>query len=219
MNVACERRVDGAINGKYLDGAFCRASCEGRWGGGYNRRMLNPDEIRPLLKQWVTKVMPHESGDVFIEELCFIDKARRADLVHANGKLSAFEIKSQADTLIRWVGQQEAYLACFDEVWLCCHSRHLIKALEVSAANVGILVFDDFSGMAMVRKARSNKKQEKFHLTGFLWREELDRLAREHGVTVRSKDLIKTVRRLVSDALPLEVIRTFVLAVLKQRYA
>jgi hypothetical protein len=181
--------------------------------------MLNPDEIRPLLKQWVTKVMPHESDDVFIEELCFVDKTRRADLVHANGKLSAFEIKSQADTLIRWAGQQEAYLACFDEVWLCCHSRHLVKALEISASNVGILVFDDFSGMAMVRKAKSNKRQEKFHLTGFLWREDLDKLARDHGITVRSKDLIKTVRRLVSDALPLEVIRAFVLSVLKRRYA
>ncbi|WP_176517964.1 sce7726 family protein [Pseudomonas faucium] len=181
--------------------------------------MLNPDEIRPLLKQWVTKVMSHEPGDVFIEELCFIDKARRADLVHANGRLTAFEIKSHADTLLRWAGQQDAYLACFDEVWLCCHSRHLVKALEVSAANVGILVVDDFSGMAMVRKAKANRKQEKFHLTGFLWRDELDRLARAHGVQVKSRDLIKTVRQAVSDALSLEQIREFVLSILKRRYS
>jgi hypothetical protein len=91
--------------------------------------------------------------------------------------------------------------------------------VELSASNVGILVFDDFSGMAMVRKAKSNRKQEKFHLTGFLWRDELDVLAREHGLSVRNKDLIKTVRQLVSDALPLDVIRDSVLTVLKQRYA
>lgn len=194
-------------------------SCEPSKGGSYNRRMLNPDEIRPLLKQWVTKVMPHEPGDVFIEELCFIDKARRADLVHANGKLSAFEIKSHADTLMRWAGQQDAYLACFDEVWLCCHSRHVAKALELSISNVGILVVDDFSGMAMLRKAKANKKQEKFHLTGFLWRDDLDRLARMHGIGVKSRDLIKTVRQAVADALSLDEIRSFVLAVLKQRYA
>jgi len=66
--------------------------------------MLNPTEIRPILKQWVAKAMSHEESDVFIEELCFIDKARRADLVHANGKLTAFEIKSHADTLARWEG-------------------------------------------------------------------------------------------------------------------
>ena len=183
------------------------------------RRMLNPDEIRPLLKQWIRNVMPHEPGDVFIEELCFIDKARRADLVHANGKLSAFEIKSHADTLTRWAGQQEAYLACFDEVWLCCHSRHLVKALELSAANVGILIVDDFSGMALVRRAGQNKRQDKFHLTGFLWREELDNLARAHGIGIKSKDLIKTVRRMVSDALTVSDIRSCVLSVLKRRYA
>ena len=181
--------------------------------------MLNPDEIRPLLKQWVIKVMPHEPGDVFIEELCFIDKARRADLVHANGKLTAFEIKSHADTLLRWSGQQDAYLACFDEVWLCCHSRHLIKALETSSPNVGILVVDDFSGMAMIRKAKPNNKQEKFHLTGFLWREELDALARLNGIHVKSKELIKAVRLVLSDALQLEDIRNHVLTVLKQRYS
>ena len=181
--------------------------------------MLNPTEIRPLLKQWITKVMPHDAQDVFIEELCFIDKARRADLVHANGKLSAFEIKSHADTLSRWRGQEEAYLACFDEVWLCCHSKHLIKALEVSIPTVGILVVDDYSGMAMVRSAKSNRSQDKFHLTGFLWRDELDSLAKSSGVNVRGKDLIKDVRHKVSDALPLVEIRACVLRALKSRYS
>lgn len=180
--------------------------------------MLNPNEIRPILKHWITKVMPHEDSDVFIEELCFIDKARRADLVHANGKLTAFEIKSHADTLTRWEGQQEAYLACFDEVWLCCHSKHLIKALESSLPHIGLLVVDDFSGLAMIRRAKPNKYQSKFHLTGFLWRDELDELALEHGVAIKSRDLIKEVRHKISDALQLPAIRTHVLTCLKRRY-
>jgi hypothetical protein len=180
--------------------------------------MLNPTEIRPILKQWVAKAMPHEESDVFIEELCFIDKARRADLVHANGKLTAFEIKSYADTLTRWEGQQAAYMACFDEVWLCCHSKHLVKALKTCLPHVGVLVVDDYSGMAMIRKARPNKFQDKFHLTGFLWRNELDALANQHGVPTKSRDLIKEVRRQLSDALPISEIRSHVLACLKQRY-
>lgn len=162
--------------------------------------------------------MRHEGSDVFIEELCFIDKARRADLVHANGKLTAFEIKSHADTLARWEGQQEAYMACFDEVWLCCHSKHLVKALESCLPHVGVLVVDDYSGMAMIRKAKPNKFQDKFHLTGFLWRNELDELACQHGLTTKSRDLIKEVRRQLSDALPIGEIRSHVLACLKQRY-
>ncbi|MGF6167076.1 hypothetical protein M2426_000649 [Pseudomonas moraviensis] len=184
----------------------------------YNPRMLNPTEIRPILKQWVAKAMSYEESDVFIEELCFIDKARRADLVHANGKLSAFEIKSHADTLARWEGQQQAYMTCFDEVWLCCHSKHLVKALESCLPHVGVLVVDDYSGMAMIRKAKPNKLQDKFHLTGFLWRSELDALANQHGVPTKSRDLIKEVRRQLSDALPMDVIRSHVLVSLKQRY-
>lgn len=180
--------------------------------------MLNPDEIRPLLKHWITHAMPHEACDVFIEELCFIDKARRADLVHANGKLTAFEIKSHADTLARWQGQQEAYLACFDEVWLCCHSKHLVKALESSQAHIGLLVVDDYSGLAMIRRARANRAQSKFHLTGFLWREELDTLALAHGVPVKRRELIKEVRHKISGALQLSDIRAYVLHCLKRRY-
>jgi hypothetical protein len=184
----------------------------------YNRGMLNPTEIRPILKQWITKVMPHETSDVFIEELCFVDRARRADLVHANGRLTAFEIKSHADTLSRWEGQQEAYLACFDEVWLCCHSKHLVKALDSSLPHIGLLVVDDFSGLAMIRRAKTNKAQSKFHLTGFLWRDELDMLALEHGVPTKSRELIKEVRHKVSDALQLADIRAHVLSCLKRRY-
>lgn len=209
---------DGMVT-SILSSSIHQICCEDFSVGGYNRFMLNPTEIRPILKQWITRVMPHDAQDVFIEELCFIDKARRADLVHANGKLSAFEIKSHADTLSRWSGQQEAYLACFDEVWLCCHSKHLIKALEMSVPTIGILVVDDYSGIAMVRSARSNRSQDKFHLTGFLWREELDSLAKNSGVNIRSRDLIKDVRHKISDALPLVDIRSCVLQSLKKRYS
>ena len=71
----------------------------------------------------------------------------------------------------------------------------------------------------MVRSAKSNRSQDKFHLTGFLWRDELDSLAKSSGVNVRGKDLIKDVRHKVSDALPLVEIRACVLRALKSRYS
>jgi hypothetical protein len=51
-----------------------------------------------------------------------------------------------------------------------------------------------------------------------LWRSELDALANQHGVPTKSRDLIKEVRRQLSDALPMDVIRSHVLVSLKQRY-
>ncbi|ENM1144040.1 sce7726 family protein [Pseudomonas aeruginosa] len=162
--------------------------------------------------------LPHDVRDVFIDELCFIDKTRRADVVHANGKLSAFEIKSSADNLARWEGQQEAYLKCFDEVWLCCHSKHLQKSFDLTDRNVGLIVVDDYASVAAIRHPRQNKKVDPFHLTGFLWREDIDSLAKEYGVEIRKSALIKEARQIVSDALNIDIIKSYVLAVLKERY-
>lgn len=180
--------------------------------------MMTPNEIKTLLREWIVRSLPHGDGDALIDELCFVDKTRRADVVHANGKLSAFEIKSHADTLQRWSGQQEAYLSCFDEVWLCCHSKHLVKALGVTHSDVGIILVDDIGGVAIVRRAKLNKQVSSYNLTGFLWRDQLDIFAKECGMKINSKMRIKDVRRQVSDEIPQGILRNFVLSVLKERY-
>lgn len=185
----------------------------------YSVAMHNPDHIRELLKTWVARTMPHTENDVFIGELCFINKARRADLVHANGQLTAFEIKSAADSLSRWEGQQSAYLSCFDQVWLCCHSKHIEKAFDVTHRSVGILVVDDLGSIAVVRRATHNKLRDKFTLTGLLWRSELDEICREYKVKTKSIMKIKEVRLEVAEALEWEPIRDKVLNRLKVRYS
>nr|WP_276591447.1 sce7726 family protein [Pseudomonas sp. GM_Psu_2] len=170
------------------------------------------------MKLWITKRLGHGANDVFIDELCFIEKTRRADVVHANGKLCAFEIKSAADSLYRWESQQEAYLSCFDEVWLCCHSRHVEKALLITDRKVGLLVSDDYGDLVQLRSARKNLAGDKYNLTGFLWREELDGVCKEFGLPVKSAMRIREVRLLVSKALSWDEIMVNVLNALKARY-
>lgn len=182
------------------------------------RSMKSTDDIRFLLKNWIVRTLPHDEIDVLIDELCFIDKSRRADVVHANGKLAAFEIKSSADTLARWDGQQEAYLTCFDEVWLCCHSKHVVKALTITSASVGVIVVDDYSGLAVIRPAKLNSKINPFNLTGFLWRNELDGIAKDKRIEIRRGALIKEARQRLAGALSVDEIRPYVLAALKARY-
>jgi hypothetical protein len=181
--------------------------------------MHNPDHIRELLKTWVAKTMPHAEDDIFIGELCFVNKARRADLVHANGQLTAFEIKSAADSLSRWEGQQDAYLSCFDQVWLCCHSKHIEKAFGITHRSVGILVIDDLGSIAVIRKAAPNKLGDKFTLTGLLWRAELDEICKEFQLQTKNTMKIKEVRLEVAEALGWELIRDKVLSRLKVRYS
>lgn len=180
--------------------------------------MISPDQIRLQLRQWVASYRKHHESDVLIDELCFVEKRNRADLVHANGQLTAYEIKSAADTMQRWPDQHEAYLRVFDTVWLCCHNKHIFKALEISPVQVGLMVMDDLGGLAIMREARQNKRVNAYDLTGFLWREELDELCREQDLTVQRKEKIREARLRVADSLPLDTIRSKVLSCLKLRY-
>ena len=70
----------------------------------------------------------------------------------------------------------------------------------------------------MIRGAKSNRSQGKYHLTGFLWWDELESLAKGFGINVLGKDLIKDVRHKVRGLLPLVDIRVRVLRTLKNRY-
>lgn len=181
--------------------------------------MRTPDDILKQIMSWAEKVMPISDADVFISELCFFDRKRRADLTFANGLLSGFEIKSEADTLARWSGQQADYLQCFDKVWLCVHVKHILKALEITQKNVGIIAVDNDYGMVVVRDAQLNNQVNSFHLTGFLWRVELDSLAKENNISIKSRMRLKEVREILSQELPLDTIRQKVLSTLKNRYS
>lgn len=175
--------------------------------------------IRTLLRQWVLSHRPERPGDVLLDELCFLERKNRADLVHANGILTAFEIKSGADSLVRWPNQMRAYLQVFDEVWLCFHARHIKKAMETSAPSVGLLLVDDLGGLAMIRAAKKNKEVNAFFLSSLLWRAEVDELFLDLGLTVSRREKIKEARARLAQEAPLEAIQAKVLGCLKKRYA
>lgn len=180
---------------------------------------MKPKTIVDNLRIWLHRTRNCAVDDVFIDELCIVDKAHRADLVYANGQLAGFEVKSAFDTLKRWPDQMSAYQQIFDEVWLCCHGKHAKKALEESSPSVGILIVDDYDAIAVLRPAKKNRKVDPFQLTGLLWREELDELCRKSDLSVNRKEKIKEARRRIADALPLDVIKCEVLARLKVRYS
>lgn len=181
--------------------------------------MHSPETIRQLLRSWVAHAKTHLPGDVLIDELCIVDKTCRADLVHANGRLCGFEVKSEADTFKRWPQQMEAYLKVFDEVWICCHRKHAVRALSDCHASIGILIVDEFSSIAVLRPARENKDIVPYDLSGLLWREELDDLCKRQGLPVHRRERIRETRHRVAESVPLDALRLQVLERLKVRYA
>lgn len=183
------------------------------------REMNAPQIIKNQVKEWLAVHRGHGVSDVFIEELCIVDKSNRADLVHANGSLLGFEIKSANDTLARWEKQCVAYAMVFDEVWLCCHARHVQKAFEVSAPYVGLMGVDDHGGLIVLRHAKVNKHVDVHAVSGLLWRSEIDSLLHRHGLAVDRKEKIGAARTRCCANLPPSIIRAEVLLRLKQRYS
>lgn len=187
--------------------------------------VLGPLEIRSHLRGWVERNLGVGANDALIDELGFVNKpasgsvdnSYRADLALANGRLVGFEIKSGADNLKRWADQCQAYHRVFDEVWLCTHGKHLEKALPATPKETGILLVDDFGGLAVLRMAKRSKSIDPYDLTGLLWREDLERLCMENGLKVKARDTKRDVRALISRELDLSMIRDRVLQQLKQR--
>lgn len=189
---------------------------------------MTPIEIRHHLRNWVYDKFELSDNDILIDELGFvnkhptstIDNTYRADLVLANGRLVGFEIKSKKDTLKRWEQQKNAYTNVFDEVWLCVHNKHLQQAMDVTQKHIGIILTDDYGGLAVVRVAKEKHGLNNIYdMSGLLWREEIDELLKIHNIIVKSRTTKKEVREMLAEHLSLEQVRDFVLQKIKLRKA
>ena len=126
-------------------------------------------------------------------------------------------IKSEKDNLKRWITQMDAYLNVFDEVWLCVHGKHLESALTITPKTIGIIVVDNYESLALVRSAKKQSSNNAYDLSGLLWRDELNDLASQHKIQIRSRTTKNEVREILAKNLDIEIIREFVLKQLKIR--
>lgn len=190
-----------------------------------SEKTLGPVDIRLALRCWVKEKFKTNQNDILIDELGFsnkdpnssVDSSFRADLALANGRLVGFEIKSEKDSLKRWVSQMTAYLNVFDEVWLCVHGKHLESALTITPKSIGVIVVDNFESLTLVRVAKNQTFNNAYDLSGLLWRDELDALAKFHGIIIKSRATKNEVREILAKSLGIELIRAFVLQQLKIR--
>lgn len=189
-------------------------------------QILGPDDIRTALRDWVHDKFELKHNDILINELSFwnkdpnssVDCSFRADLALANGRLVGFEIKSEKDSLKRWLSQMIAYSNVFDEVWLCSHGKHLHQALEVTDRHIGVLVVDDSGSIAVVRYASENKKLNFYDLSGLLWKDELLTFASQNNIVeIKSRMTKNEIRDILSERTSLTELKPYVLQKLKER--
>lgn len=170
-------------------------------------------EIRTALKKRLA-ASPQGAGAAFIVEMFVDGFSRRADLVMANGKLAAFEIKSDRDSLSRLDGQLQTYLRFFEQVTVVCAERHLPGVLATAPGEVGVLKVAQDGSIRSVRSAVTVRGHGTEQWASFLPVDELKHLLRIQGQRVSgSRDVL--VSRL--QAIDVACVREFVLSYLKRR--
>lgn len=154
------------------------------------------------------------AGAAFIAELFVDGFARRADLVMANGKLAAFEIKSERDSLDRLEGQLSTYERLFEQVTVVCAMKHLDGVFARVGDAIGIWAICPEAGVTVVRPAVTTPVIDKGNWLTFLPVDELTAMLKLSG-----KRVGKTRADMLAEAegLALTKIRAFVLDYLKRR--
>jgi len=174
---------------------------------------MNEIQIKALLKAKLA-ASQHGHDAAFVSELFIDDFARRADLVMANGKLSAFEIKSDRDTLDRLDGQLETYLRLFEQVTVVCAERHQAGVEKRVPDGVGVWVLAMDGSLKILRKAKTQRQTSHHSWLSFLPVDELRNLLAQHGLQrTGTRDVLVTR----AAGIALKHVRGYVLDFFKNR--
>ncbi|MGX9718825.1 sce7726 family protein [Stenotrophomonas acidaminiphila] len=180
---------------------------------------LSEREIKLAVLDYLGRKNALQDG-VVINELPVANWSRRADLAVANGKLQAFEIKSDLDSLRRLDAQIALFSTRFDKVVVVTTARFLTPALERLPAYVEIWEAarkDDDVELRVARRGATREIKNKRILASYLQKSELVSFVRSSGAEVTQGASRDKLESLV-DAMPLNRLRAYVLERLKQRY-
>jgi hypothetical protein len=157
-----------------------------------------------------------------VHELGLQHGSRRVDIAVVNGFLHGFEIKSDADNLVRLPAQIEAYSRALDRATLVVGERHLSAAERILPAWWGIKVVRMGSrgalNIATYRSIVNNPQVSAFHAAHLLWRDEVLAVLANHGLSSGlTKASRKDLYQLAAEVLPLRELRRHIREALKCR--
>ncbi|MAL99669.1 MAG: hypothetical protein CL583_14600 [Alteromonadaceae bacterium] len=160
-------------------------------------RELEP-QIKASLINHLRRVDYIDLGTPIFSELSISTNFRRADLciVH-KGKLTAFEVKSEADSLYRLKGQLADYLNYFDKVIVVTAPKFTNQIINEAPKSVGVW---EASNETITKKRRGsfNLIQDNVKIASFLRKNEIKTLLSKSGAAEGSS-VSKLSKRQVRD--------------------
>lgn len=187
------------------------------WGKMNDAKGLLEPEIKAMLAGRLLARGYFVGDAVLINEFTVDGSSRRADLVVANTRLHAFEIKSSSDSLERLPGQLETYQRFFDKVTLVVAPCHEDKVLSMAQDAIAVWRVDDSGELRILRRGRCLEVRDRDALVSLLQVSDLRSVLRKAGVSPLPRlraDLVAATQNL-----PIARLRKAVLGAIKNRYA
>ncbi|TPL84173.1 sce7726 family protein [Mesorhizobium sp. B2-3-14] len=180
---------------------------------------MNSEKAEPTAKAALLsalKMARKLSRSTVMSELVVGGQSNRADIVLANDRLSCFEIKTHADTLVRLPKQLDTFTRCFDETTVVAASKHLSAVRALVPDFVGVM---ELAGapkapeIIVHRQASTSSHLSVEFLLQLLPADRLRLVLGGRGLPKKRADLMQH-----AQAMSIEDARAAVIAFLRDRY-
>ena len=170
-------------------------------------RKLNANQVKTILIDFIYEKKGKDN--IICSEVPFLGGKRWADILSIEkNKITAYEIKSELDSLKGLKAQLKDYQNTFDKVYLVLSEKFKIPS-DISK-NIGIIQIAD-GRVRKIKTAKTNKKLKKDNLTSFLWGRDL----KQH---ISQKGEVKALRTLFKRNYNIKEIKKIAISCLKWRY-
>lgn len=180
-------------------------------------------DIRQSLRNETLKQFREDGTSLIVEELGIESGNIRIDVAVVNGALHGFEIKSDADTLLRLPAQAGAYNKVFDFMTIIVGRKFIAKIEDHIPKWWGICLAEkDATGIpaniSTTREPKRNTSVDGFSIARLLWREELIDILKKHGAARGFLSKPRTVlSQHLATVLPLPLLQEEVRMTIKSR--
>ncbi len=180
-----------------------------------DQRLLEP-EIKAMILNHLMSKNKLNQGATVINEFTIDGYSRRVDLAVTDKKnFIAFEVKSEADSLNRLVGQTQKYLEYFDKVVITAASKHIDRIIEMVPQNVAVWEVCD-GGLKVRQRGKIVPIANQSKFIGLMKANELLKLCNKLSLSPKSKNKHSVKKELQN--VPLSTLRAATLQYIQERF-